>query len=128
MVIIGEEAAAAVEALHQHALPVKVGKAQRAVYLVAALFLGPALHRGEQGVGHLFVVDEVHLREAHAVGVPLLVGLVAENGADAAHHLPIAHGHPAAGLAVFKGGVFLFVPVAHVVVKGGGDELWHVFI
>ena len=32
------------------------------------------------------------------------------------------------GLAVFKGGVFLLVPVAHVVVKGGGHELGHVFI
>ena len=128
MVIVGEEAAPPVKALHQHALPVQVGEAQGAVYLVAALLLGPALHRGEQGVGHLLVVNEVHLGEAHAVGVPLLVGPVAENGADAAHHLAAAHGQPAAGLAVFKGGVFLLVPVAHVVVKGGGHELGHVFI
>ena len=39
MVIIGEEAAAAVKALHQHALTIQVGEAQRAVHLVAALFL-----------------------------------------------------------------------------------------
>ena len=128
MVIIGEEAAAAVKALHQHALTIQVGEAQRAVHLVAALFPGPALHRGEQGVGHLLVVDEIHLGKAHAVGAPLLVGLMAEDGADAAHHLAVTHGHPAASLAVFKGGVLLFIPIAHIVIKGGGDKLGHIFI
>ena len=128
VVIIGEEAAAAVEALHQHALPIQIGKAQRAMDLIAALFPGPALHRGKQGVGHLLVINKIHLREPHPVGVPFLIGLVAEDGADAAHHLAVAHGQPAAGLAVFKGRVFLFVPVAHIVVKSGGHKLGHVFI
>ena len=128
VVIIGEEAAAAVKALHQHALAVQVGKAQGAVHLVTALGFGPALHRGEQGVGHLFIVDEIHLGEAHAVGVPLLVGLVAEDGADAAHHLAVAHGQPAAGFAILEGGVLFFVPVAHIIVEGGGDELGDILI
>ena len=128
VVIIGEKAAAAVKTLYQHTLPVKVGKAQRSVDLIAAHFLCPALHRVEQGVGHLLIVDKIHLCEAHAVGVPFFVGLAAEDRADAPHHFAVAHGQPAAGLAVFKRGILFAVPVAHVVVKGSGNELGYVFI
>ena len=129
VVIIGKEAAGAVKALHQHPLPVHVGEAQRAVDLRAAQLTGPVLHRLEQGGGYLPVVDEVHLRETQAVGTPLVVGLTAEDGTDAAHQRAvIPAGQPATGLAVAEGGVFLTVPVCQIVAVCTGDVLGNVSI
>ena len=128
VVIVSKETASAVEALHQQALPVQVREAQGAVDLGAAQLPGPVLHRGKQRPGHLVVVDEVHLGKAQAVGVPLLVGLAAEDGADAAHDLSVPHGQPAPGLAIFEGGVLFLVPVLQVVVIGARDVLGHVLV
>lgn len=94
----------------------------------AVQFLRPGLHRTEQGGGDLRVVNEIHLGKAQAVGTPLVVGLAGVDGTDAAHDLPVAHGQPAAGIAVFKGGVLAAVPIGEIVAIGGGDELRHVFI
>ena len=128
VVVICKEAAAAVKALHQHALPVHVREAQRTVYGGAAQLPGPVLHCFKQGGGDLYVVNEIHLGEAQAVGAPLFIGFMAEYGADAADDLRAAHGQPAAGIAVGKGGVFLPVPILHIIAVGGGDELGHIFI
>ena len=128
VIIICKEAAAAVKTLHKHALPIHVREAQRAVDGGAAQLTRPVLHHAEQGGRHLPVVDKVHLREAQTVGAPLLVGLAAENGADAPHDLLPPHGQPAASLAVGKGGILAFVPVLQIVAIGGGDELGHVFV
>ena len=40
-----------------------------------------SLHRVEQSLGHLVVVDKVHLGKPQAVGVPLFVGLAAQDRA-----------------------------------------------
>ena len=128
MVVVGEEAALTVKALHQHTLPVQIGKAQRSVHLVAAQLLCPGFHGGKQRVGHLRVVNKIHLRKAQTAGSPLLVGFSAQNGADTAHDLLAAHGQPAASVAVGKGGIFLSVPVAHIVVISGRYKLGHILI
>ena len=128
VIIIGKEAAAAVKTLHQHALPVHIREAQGTVNLGAAQLPGPVLHRVEQSLGHLVVVDKVHLGKPQAVGVPLFVGLAAQDRADAAHDLPIPHSQPAPGLAIFKGGVLFPVPVLQVVVIGAGDVLGHILV
>ena len=128
VIIIGNEHALAVEALDQHALPVQVGEAQRPVHRVAALLPGVVLHRLEQGRGHLRVVDEVHLRKPHAVGVPLFVGPVAQYRPDAAHDLPVPIGQEGLGLAVLEGRVLLRVPVVQVVRVHRRDELRHVLV
>ena len=128
VVIIGKKTAAAVKALHQHTLPVHVGKAQRAVDGGTAQLSGPVLHHAKQGGGHLRIVDEVHLGEAEAVRPPLVVGLAGVDRTDAAHDLAVPLRQPAAGVAVVKGRVLAPVPVGQVVVIGGGDELGHVLI
>ena len=128
VIIVGEEAAPAVKALHQHSLPVHVREAQGAVYGGAAQLPGPVFHGFKEGPGDLRVVDEVHLGEAQTVGAPLVVRLAAQNGADAPHDFTLPQGQPAAGLAVGKGGVFLSVPVVQVVAVGGGNELRYILI
>ena len=128
IVVVCEKAAAAVKALHQHTLAVHVGEAEGTVNGGAVQLLRPDLHRAEQGGGDLRVVNEIHLGKAQAVGTPLVVGLAGVDGTDAAHDLPVAHGQPAAGVAVFKGGVLAAVPIGEIVAIGGGDELRHVFI
>ncbi len=87
-VVIGKKQAAPVIAFHQHTFPVQVGKAQRPMDLIAALFPGKVLYRLKQGGGDLRIVDEIHLGKAHTAGVPFFIGPVAEDGADAANDLP----------------------------------------
>ena len=128
VVVIGKKAAAAVKALHQHTLPVHVGKAQRAVDGGAAQLSGPVLHHAKQGGGYLRVVDKIHLGEAETVRSPLVVGLTGVDRADAAHDLTVSFRQPAAGVAVIKGRVLAPVPVGQVIVIGGGDELGNVLI
>ena len=98
VIVVCKEAAAAVEAFDEHAFPVHVREAKRAVHRVTAQRCGPILYRAEQSPGNLRIVDEIHLRKAQTVGAPLFVGLPAEDGADAADDLPIPIGQPAAGL------------------------------
>ena len=112
----------------RYGIPVHVREAQRTVYGGAAQLPGPVLHCFKQGGGDLYVVNEIHLGEAQAVGAPFFIGFMAEYGADAADDLRAAHGQPAAGIAVGKGGVFLPVPILYIIAVGGGDELGHIFI
>ena len=128
VVIVCKEAAAAVEALHQHALPIHVGKAQRPVDGGAAQLPRPVLHHAEQGGRHLPVVDKVHLREAQAVGAPFVVGLAGIDSADAPHDIAVPLRQPAPGVAILEGRVLAAIPVGQIVVVGGGDKLGHALI
>ena len=114
-VVIGEKQAPAVKALDEHALAVHVREAERAVHLIAPLLACPALDRAEQRRRDLGIVHEVHLAEAHAVRAELVIGLVAEDRADAADDLPVAPGQPAACLAVVERGVLARRPVGEVI-------------
>ena len=127
-VVIGEKQAPPVIAFHQHAFPVQVGKAQRPMHLIAALFPGKVLYCLEQGGGDLRIVDEIHLGKAHTAGVPFFIGPVAEDGADAANDFPVPVSQEALGVAVGKGGIRLGVPIAQIVPIGGGDEIGIIFI
>ena len=123
VIIVCKEAAAAVEALHQHALTVHVGEAQRPMHRGAAQLPRPVLHGGEQRSGYLGIVDKVHLGEPHPVGAPLFIGLAAADGADAPHDLPVPFRQPAPRVAVGERRIFLTVPVGQVIAIRGGHEL-----
>ena len=120
-VVVRKKQAAAVKAVDEHALAVTVREAERAVHLIAALLTRPALDRAEERRRNLGIVHEVHLAEAHAVRAELVIGLVAEDRADAADDLPIAPGKPAARLAIVKCGVLARGPVIEVVTVKRGD-------
>ena len=120
-VVVGEKQASAVKALDEHTLAVHVREAERAVHLVAALFARPALDRAEQRRRNLGIIHEVHLAEAHAVRAELVIGLVAEDRADAADDLSVAPGQPAARLAIIKRGVFARRPVREVIAVERGN-------
>ena len=86
--------------------------------------LGRLLDRAEQRRRDLGIVHEVHLAEAHAVRAELVIGLVAEDRADAADDLSVAPGQPAARLAIIKRGVFARRPVREVIAVERGNVVW----
>ena len=120
-VVVGEKQAPAVKALDEHALTVHVREAERAVHLVAPFLARPALDHAEQRRRDLGIVHEVYLAEAHAVRAELVVGLVAEDCADAADDLPVAPGQPAARLAVIERGVLARRPVREIIAVERGN-------
>ena len=126
MVVVGDEHALLVKALHQHALAIEVGKAERAVNFVAAHFARPGFHGLKQRGRDLNIVYEVYLRKAHAPLVPLFIGTPAENRADTADDLTIAQRQIALCIAILKGRILFPIPIRHVLALKRRHELRHV--
>ena len=128
MIVIGDEHAALIKALYQHALAIQIAKTQGTMYLIAALGAGPIFHGGKERCGDLTVVNEIDLRKTHALGVPGFIGAMAEDRADAADDLAVSPGEKTLGLAVGESRVLFRIPVVQIVSVEGRDELRNVLI
>ena len=128
VVVVHEELAEPVEALHQHALPVHVGEALGAVDGHAAQLPGVVGEGRVEGVRDLGVVDEVEEGEAEVVHVVLLVGPFIQDAGHPAHDLPVPKGEEAPGLAVLEGRVLVGHQVVDLIPHHVGHVVGIVFI
>ena len=76
--------------LGEHAFQVHVGESQRPHHLVHSPFFSPVLYGLQQQSRYFCVIDEVNPSESDGLLIPLLVGLVVDDGAYASHYLPVA--------------------------------------
>ena len=106
-----------VEALDEHTLAVKVGKAQRALYLMEPMLTRPPLGSGEESIHHLGIIDEVDPAEACSLLPPLLVGSLVLYYSDAAHHLAVAIGKEIVGIAELEGRIAVLAECIHSIIK-----------
>ena len=81
---------------------------------------GDGLH---QRIRDLRIVDKIHAGDADGAHAPNLVGLMADDAADAADDFAIPLGQEKAHFAVFEGRVLLWVQVCQLVGKQRGDIL-----
>ena len=110
-----------VVALDEHALGVEIREAQRAhdrLHLELAAEFVDLVH---QGLGDLLVLDEVVPAEADLLVVPLLVGLVVDDGGHAAGQLAILVGQIELRVAELLCSTFLLVQRVHLVEHEGRD-------
>ena len=89
MIVRREEGAGVFEAADEHAFLLQVGVAQGAMDGVHAPLAGPVLGRLEQRPGDLQVVDDVVAGETAAALVVLGVGVLLDDGLDAAGYDPV---------------------------------------
>ena len=107
VVIVGVGGGIFAESLDEHAFAVGIGKAHRTNHLVHAPLASPLGNGVEQRLRHLDIVDEIEPSEAHALGLPTLVGLAVDDGSHAPHGLSVAVGHEIVGLAVVERSVLV---------------------
>ena len=117
IVIDGGHRSELLETLGEHSLGVEVGEAQRADHLFHSVLPTVVFDGFQQGAAHLHIVDEIDPSEAHTLPLPLLVGLMVDDGSHAAHHLSVLVGQEVFGLTEVEGGVLLSVQRRHVVAE-----------
>ena len=113
-----------VESVGQHALGVHVGEAQRANHLGHALAASVVFHGLHQGFRHFGVVYEVDPSEAHTLALPLLVGVVVDDGGHAAYHLSVFVSDVIFSLAKLERRVLVLVQRVHVVAEQVGGIIF----
>ena len=117
----------AVEIFHQQAFLVHVRKTERALDLLAASLPPENDYGVDEGADDFGVVDEIDPAEADNLLFPARIGLVVDDGRNAADDFAIAYGQVAGALAELQGGVLVAQRIEFVRMKGG-DPVRIVFV
>jgi hypothetical protein len=107
------------ETLHQEAFAVHVGEAEGTLDLRGALGAAPRDDRVDERLRHVEVLDEVDPSEADGLLLPFLVGLVVDDGGDAADDFPVPPGQIQFPLAEREGRILVGQGLEFVTFEGG---------
>ncbi len=107
-----------VETFHQESFLVHIGKAQRALDLLAAPCLAPVGNGIDQKTDHLEVVDKVDPAETDNFLFPSAVGVVIDDAGYAAYDLLVAVDQIEHLFTEFQGGILVAERVALIGMKG----------
>ena len=115
VVVFEEERGNVVEALYHTAFVVEVRESQGTADGGHAILPAEGDDGLYEGLGNLFVVNEVHPAETHFLVIPVLVGDFVDDGRHTTHHLAVFVGQELGALGVLGHGVLGRIQGAHLV-------------
>ncbi len=101
---------------------IHVRESHGSYHTLHAALATPVGHRLEEGIDHLFIIDEIQKAESYVFLSVLAVDILIDNGGDASYGLIVAISHERLCLTELIGGIFAWEQCVDIVEDERGHE------